>query len=85
MGCSIQRTERKRLLTNKSVSSKSGFRIGGMKLFPEKQRCKEFVASRSDLQEELKGVLQADGSSDRHKEIKSTAEKNCVGKLKKTA
>lgn len=77
MGCRIQRTER--LLTNKSVSSKSGFRKGDMKLFPEKQRCREFVATRSDLQE-LKGVLQADGNSDRHREIKSTAEKNCIGK-----
>lgn len=80
MGCRIQRTERKRLLTNKSVSSKSGFGKGDMKLFPEKQRYREFVASRSDLQEELTGVLQADGNSDQHREIKSTAGKNCIGK-----
>lgn len=60
--------------------AKVALAIGGMKLFPEKQRWREFVASRSDLQEELKGVLQTDANSDRHKEMKSTAEKNCIGK-----
>lgn len=45
-----------RLLTKNSVSSTTSLKNEGeIKSFPDKQRCREFIASRPDLQEVLKG------------------------------
>lgn len=53
----IQSSERKNVTKN-SISYKLNFqKEGKIKKFPDKQRLKEFIASRSALQEILKEVL----------------------------
>lgn len=51
----------KKLSTKNSTSAKLSFKNEGeIKIFPAKQKLREFINSRPSLQEMLKGVLQAE-------------------------
>lgn len=76
--------------TNNATSSKWHFQNEEeMKTIPDKQKMREFVASRPALQIVLKGVLQAKNkktleiNSNRHEQIKSTSKGNYIGKYKR--
>ena len=51
--------ENKNLSTKNTKSDEPSFRNGEIKTFPDKQKLKEFISTRSALQEPLKGVLPA--------------------------